>query len=58
MSIIIKEVVTSSQLKEFIKFPYTLYKNNPFFVPALSFDEKATLGKKTLHKIIANRNIG
>jgi GNAT superfamily N-acetyltransferase len=46
MSVIIKEVVTNSDLKKFIDFPYSLYKNNPFFVPALSFDEKATLGKK------------
>lgn len=46
MSVIIKEVVTNSDLKKFINFPCTLYKNNPYFVPALSFDEKATLGKK------------
>ena len=46
MSVVIKEVVTSKQLSEFINFPLALYKNHPYYVPALSFDEKATLSKK------------
>ncbi len=40
------EVTTKRQLKAFIKFPNVLYKGNPYYVPALFFDEKATLEKK------------
>ncbi len=43
MSIVIKEVTTRRDLKNFIGFPYRLYKGNPFFVPPLRFDEEATL---------------
>ncbi|SDF07974.1 GNAT family N-acetyltransferase [Epilithonimonas hungarica] len=39
-NIIIKQVVTESDLIKFIKFPMELYKNNPNFVPPLINDEK------------------
>jgi len=39
-NIIIKQVVTESDLMKFIKFPMELYKNNPNFVPPLINDEK------------------
>ena len=45
MPIVIKEVVNKKQLKDFINFPYRLYKNHPYFVPPLRFDEAATLRK-------------
>ncbi|MBS1508554.1 MAG: hypothetical protein JSS79_18095 [Bacteroidetes bacterium] len=45
MSLQIKEVLTKRQLKDFVNFPYSLYKANPFFVPPLRFDEMATLRK-------------
>ncbi len=46
MSIQIKEVTTKADMKAFIHFTDTLYKNHPYFVPPLSFDEAATLDKK------------
>jgi hypothetical protein len=33
------EVKTAGQLKEFVKFPMNLYKNNPYFVPSFIKDE-------------------
>ncbi len=46
MSIRIEEVKTKKQLKRFIEFPNSLYKASPFWVPALYFDEIATLDSK------------
>ena len=45
MNITIREVQTGAQLNAFIRFPYTLYKGDPYYVPPLRFDEKATLQK-------------
>ena len=45
MNIQIKEVISKSDLMKFIRFPYTLYKNNPFWVPALDLDEKVSLSR-------------
>lgn len=45
MSITIQEVTRKNQLEAFLNFPYRLYKNNPYYVPALLFDERATLRK-------------
>ena len=45
MSIVIKEVTTSKELGNFIKFPFTLYKGNPYWVPPMLFDEKKVLNK-------------
>jgi GNAT superfamily N-acetyltransferase len=42
----IKEVSSKKDLKDFIKFQRTLYKDCPSFVPALDFDEMTTLDKK------------
>lgn len=33
------EVKNSDQLKQFVRFPMDLYKNNPYYVPALINDE-------------------
>lgn len=38
--VIVKEVKTKKQIKEFLNFPLKLYKNNPYFVPPLYSDEK------------------
>ncbi|MBP7176439.1 MAG: hypothetical protein KBA53_09570 [Thermoclostridium sp.] len=40
------EVKTKHQLKEFIRFPNHLYKDNPNYVPPLLMDEIATLSPK------------
>ncbi len=45
MSIIVKEVTTNKELKAFINLPYRLYKDHPYYVPPLSFDEMGTLRK-------------
>ena len=47
MPIVIKEVATKSELKDFIRYPFELYGNCPQWVPALDFDEKNTLDSKT-----------
>lgn len=44
--VVIKEVVSKKDLKDFVRFPHTLYKNCQSFVPSLDFDELATLDKK------------
>lgn len=45
MSIILKEVNTRGELKQFIQFQFSLYKDNKFWVPPLIFDELKTLRK-------------
>jgi ribosomal protein S18 acetylase RimI-like enzyme len=42
MSVEVREIITSSDLKKFIRFPHELYKNNPNWVPPLEFDEMNT----------------
>ncbi|XLS27557.1 GNAT family N-acetyltransferase [Flavobacteriaceae bacterium M23B6Z8] len=44
--ITIKEVSTKKDLKTFIKFPFTLYKNSPYWVPPIIKDEKAIFDKE------------
>ncbi|MEQ6120396.1 GNAT family N-acetyltransferase [Reichenbachiella sp. MALMAid0571] len=39
----IKKVISKSDLKEFVKFPFRLYKNDPNWVPPLVRDELAAL---------------
>jgi GNAT superfamily N-acetyltransferase len=43
MGIEIREVSTSRDLKRFIRFPFQLYRDSPYWVPALEFDELNTL---------------
>ncbi len=43
MALRIKEVQTKRDLIEFINYPLKLYKNNPYYVPALASDERNTL---------------
>lgn len=35
----LKEAVTKSELKQFVKFPFSLYKNSPYWVPPIINDE-------------------
>lgn len=46
MNIVVKEVTGKKQLKEFVRYPYLLYKNHPYYIPKLSFDEMTTLSKE------------
>ena len=39
MVIEIREVTSQNQLKEFVRFPYELYKSSPFWVPGFINDE-------------------
>lgn len=43
MNYTLHEVRSPSDLRKFIKFPNHLYRNNPYFVPALNADELTTL---------------
>ena len=43
MPVQLKEVETLKDLRTFIKFPQKLYKNNPYWVPNLFFDEYSIL---------------
>ncbi len=45
MSLTLTEVLSKKDLKNFISFPYSLYKGNKFWVPPLRFDELHTLSK-------------
>lgn len=46
MSIEIKEVKTRRELRKFVNFPELLYKDNPYYVPPLVFDQMDTLDQK------------
>jgi hypothetical protein len=35
----IREVVTKSDLRQFVRFPHRLYRDNPYYVPLLDMDE-------------------
>jgi GNAT superfamily N-acetyltransferase len=43
--ITIKEIVTKNELKQFVKFPFSLYKDNPYWVPPIINDELAGFDK-------------
>ncbi len=43
--IILKEISTKKELKKFVKFPFKLYKNNPYWVPPLINDEVDSFDK-------------
>lgn len=45
--ITIKEAITKKELKDFIKFSFTLYKDNPNWIPPLVNDELEGFNKKT-----------
>lgn len=43
--IVIKEAKTRSEMREFVKFPFKLYKNNPYWIPPLINDELESFDK-------------
>ena len=43
MSVSIKTVESKRELRQFVKFPLSLYKDCPYYVPNLYFDEMSTL---------------
>ncbi len=43
--ITVKLVETDQDLKDFVAFPYNLYRNNPYYVPPLKTDQLITLSK-------------
>jgi GNAT superfamily N-acetyltransferase len=45
MSIEIKKVTSKKEMKEFVRFSLKLYKNNPYYIPSLTFDEINTLDR-------------
>lgn len=45
MALKLKEVQTKRDLRRFINFPLKLYKNNPYYVPAMYGDEVNTLDR-------------
>ncbi len=45
-SITIREVQTNSDLQKFIKLPFKLYRNDPYYVPHLISDRKKFLDKQ------------
>ncbi|HWI91273.1 MAG TPA: hypothetical protein VNT20_08350 [Flavisolibacter sp.] len=46
MDVVIKEISGKKQLKQFVRYPYLLYKNHPYHIPKLMFDEMTTLSKE------------
>lgn len=46
MKISIKPVKTKSELNRFIKFPWKIYKNDPYWVPPLIMESKKYLNQK------------
>lgn len=41
----LKEAVTKAELKQFVKFPFSIYKDSPYWVPPIIKDEQATFDK-------------
>ena len=46
MSVELKRVLTRRDLRKFVNFPEKLYKDNPYYVPPLVFDQMDTLDQK------------
>ena len=46
MNVVVKEVKSKKEFKQWIEFPNILYKDNPYYVPFLTTDEMATFSKK------------
>lgn len=44
--ITLKEATSKTEIKQFIKFPFTLYKGSPYWVPPLITDEMDTFDKE------------
>lgn len=44
--LIVKEMTTSSQIREFVEFPFTLYEDNPYWVPPIISEEMEVLDRE------------
>ena len=44
--IIVKKVSDKSELNQFIKFPWKIYKNDKYWVPPLFMEQKTLLDKQ------------
>jgi len=47
MSLEIREVKTTKDLNQFIRFPFMLYRNSPYWIPPLLSDDLRTLRRET-----------
>ena len=47
MSVEIREVKTKADIKQFVKLPFEIYKNNKFWVPPIIADEQKALSPET-----------
>jgi hypothetical protein len=45
MKVEIKRVESKKELKAFVRFPYSIYGGDPYWVPPLDMDDMTTLGK-------------
>jgi hypothetical protein len=45
--ITVQEIHTKKEMKQFVKFPFYIYKDNPYWVPPIIKDELQTLDKDT-----------
>ena len=43
--ITIKEIYSKKEVTDFVKFPFSLYKDNPYWVPPIIADELETFDK-------------
>jgi hypothetical protein len=57
MTVNLKQVQSTRDLGEFILFPFNLYKNNPFWLPPIIFDEKNFHNPKKNAALRANDTI-
>ena len=46
MPVAVEQVVSKKQMKEFVKFPYTLYAKDSYWVPQLLMDDFRKLDQK------------
>ena len=44
--ITLKEMSTKKEMKQFVKFPFSIYKNNPYWVPPIIKEELEVLNKE------------
>ncbi|MEQ6123343.1 GTP cyclohydrolase [Pseudotenacibaculum sp. MALMAid0570] len=44
--ITVQEMITKKEMKQFVKFPFSIYKDNPYWVPPIIKDELQTLDKE------------
>jgi hypothetical protein len=45
MAVKVREVSSPRDLHSFLRFPFSLYKNDPYWIPPLLFDERNTLSQ-------------